>query len=129
MGSFSNWQDGATQMERDGTGWWATETLVPPGEHEFSYLVDGELWMPDYAACGIRRNHSGNWISLLTVQEPGVLAESDRPAGAAAQPRGARADRDADQGRVAIRPGAGDALFNTEGPSAPRRSGADAPGR
>src|SRR5437867_1058512 len=69
LGSFADWQEAPIPMSRDGGGWWSAETPVSTGEHEFCYLVDGELWMPDYAASGIRRNSAGNWISLLYVPE------------------------------------------------------------
>jgi hypothetical protein len=43
---------------------------VPDGDHSFSYLVDGQYWMPDYAANGLHRNEYGRWTSNLCVETP-----------------------------------------------------------
>jgi hypothetical protein len=89
LGSFSGWEAGADDMQREPGGWWTRRWRVPAGDHEFCYLIDGRSWMPDYAATGIRRNSDGNWISLLTVPPA--------PAPAAARDR----DRDEIPGRAA----------------------------
>lgn len=76
LGSFSEWKR-AKCIEFDADvsarGWWSSCAELGPGEHEFCYLVDGSLWMPDYAAGGIRRNSDGRWISLLFVPHISVI--------------------------------------------------------
>lgn len=73
LADFSHWERGRLIMHDpdDGErGWWEVTTEVPAGDHAFSYLVDGHCWMPDYAASGVRRNEYGNWVSLLSMDEP-----------------------------------------------------------
>lgn len=93
VGSFCDWtldpSAGVLELHRDDEGWWSGRLSLPPGDHEFCYLVDGRAWMPDYAAAGVRRDSSGRWVSLLSVSErtdPG-----ERPVGALAEPRVGRA--------------------------------------
>ena len=76
VGTFTGWQDGARRMTRDNSGWWSITMSLCADDHEFSYLVNGSAWLPDYAAGGIRRNGFGGWVSQLHV-----------PAGVIGQPR------------------------------------------
>lgn len=71
VGSFAGWPESSRTMERDAEGFWCAELEVEPGEHWFSYLVDGVFWMPDYAASGVERNECGNWVSKLDVPSSG----------------------------------------------------------
>jgi 1,4-alpha-glucan branching enzyme len=71
VGDFTEWEAGAIEMRRDhDSGWWTTVCDVTDGDHTFSYLVDGQYWMPDYAASGVHRNEYGRWTSDLCVQTP-----------------------------------------------------------
>jgi 1,4-alpha-glucan branching enzyme len=67
-GSFTDWRDRAIDMRGPEDGWWTLRLHLPPGEHEFQYLVDGDIWLADYAAHGVKRNRSGMWVSLLTLE-------------------------------------------------------------
>jgi 1,4-alpha-glucan branching enzyme len=102
--SYADWEKGRLPLEREPatddarpedvlpgghTGWWCVKTHAPEGEHAFSYLVDDQWWLPDYAAHGVRRNEYGNWTSLLFVPQPTRLvarAEKQRAALAADRP-------------------------------------------
>lgn len=78
MGDFTDWQSRPIGMVRgleDDSGWWSTECEVPDGDHRFAYLVDGQYWMPDYAASGVYRNEYGRWTSNLSVARPERAAE------------------------------------------------------
>jgi 1,4-alpha-glucan branching enzyme len=68
LGDFTNWRSDPILMHRTAGGWWEAEAQVPPGDHLFSYLADGERWIPDYAAHGLRANRYGGWVSHLSVQ-------------------------------------------------------------
>jgi 1,4-alpha-glucan branching enzyme len=48
-------------------GWWSVRVHAPDGDHAFSYLIDNQWWLPDYAAHGVKRNEQGHWTSLLFV--------------------------------------------------------------
>lgn len=67
VGTFTNWRDGARPMRRGSDGWWTISLALDPGDHEFQYLVDGQHWLADYAAGGLRLNKYGTWVSLLHV--------------------------------------------------------------
>lgn len=70
VGTFTDWEARPIAMERgngEDAGWWFASARVPAGQHEFSYLVDGQFWMPDYAATGVHRNQYGRWTSDLSV--------------------------------------------------------------
>ncbi|MBX3357819.1 MAG: hypothetical protein KF745_05260 [Phycisphaeraceae bacterium] len=64
---FTGWRAGSIRMEQGKDGWWHAESEAPPGDHLFSYLIDGSTWLPDYAAHGIKANGFGGWVSVLHV--------------------------------------------------------------
>ncbi len=41
-GSFNDWSAEATPMHREAEGSWQTTLPLPPGHHEFKFIVDGE---------------------------------------------------------------------------------------
>lgn len=73
VGSFTDWRVRPVPMLREPSGWWTARVDMEPGEHLFSYLVDGSVWMADYAASGVRANGFGGWVSQLHVHEPRTL--------------------------------------------------------
>lgn len=75
VGDFTNWEESPITMRRSADGFWVARVDVEPGDHLFSYLVDGRVWMPDYAASGVQRNQFGNWTSRLFVDENARLPE------------------------------------------------------
>ncbi len=76
VGDFTEWQSRPIMMHRSADGFWVARQFIEPGDHLFSYLVDGRTWMPDYAASGVQRNQFGNWTSRLCVSEQETLATS-----------------------------------------------------
>jgi 1,4-alpha-glucan branching enzyme len=56
-----------TPDDAPGEGWWSIRVRAPDGDHAFSYLIDDQWWLPDYAAHGVKRNEEGHWTSLLFV--------------------------------------------------------------
>lgn len=67
VGAFSNWRESPIPLIREHSGWWFVRLELPPGDHDFSYLVDGSTWLPDYAASGVKRNGFGGWVSQVVV--------------------------------------------------------------
>ena len=45
-GDFTAWQEGAIKMEKGNNGIWATTVKLPPGKHNYLFIVDGE-WRED----------------------------------------------------------------------------------
>lgn len=70
VGGFTGWRNAPIRLVREPSGWWFVRLDLPPGDHDFSYLVDGATWLPDYAASGIRRNGYGGWVSQIVVERP-----------------------------------------------------------
>jgi cyclomaltodextrinase / maltogenic alpha-amylase / neopullulanase len=64
VGSFNGWSALALQLERD--GWWTTAVSLPPGEHEYLFLVDGMPWN-DPLDDGRSANAWGGHYSLRVV--------------------------------------------------------------
>lgn len=70
VGSFSNWKAEPIPMLREPSGWWTAEVALKAGDHLFNYLVDGSVWLADYAASGVKANGYGGWVSQLHVGAP-----------------------------------------------------------
>lgn len=45
-GAFNEWSANATPMTRQGDGAWKTTIALPPGRHQYKFVVDGH-WMAD----------------------------------------------------------------------------------
>lgn len=67
LGSFTGWLAHPVPLARDHEGWWIGRAAVTPGDHDFQYRIDGDSWMADYAAHGVKMNHLGQWVSRLAV--------------------------------------------------------------
>lgn len=70
VGSFTDWRAQPVTMLREPSGWWVARVEMTPGDHLFSYLVDGATYLADYAASGVRGNGFGGWVSQLHVPAP-----------------------------------------------------------
>ena len=66
-GTFNHWDPNATPLVRSGAGdlWTATLTL-PPGQHQYAFVVDGTRWVPDPTAPGVDDGF-GRRNSVLTL--------------------------------------------------------------
>lgn len=40
--TFNDWKTEATPMTKEGDGNWTTKLDLPPGRHEFKFVVDGQ---------------------------------------------------------------------------------------
>ena len=66
VGSFNGWNLRATPMRRDSIGDWAVEIELPPGEHRYRLLVDGE-WRDDPSAQQTALNPFGGFDAIMVV--------------------------------------------------------------
>jgi hypothetical protein len=48
-GDFSNWSPSYT-LKRSGPGVWTIVIPLTPGVHDYSFIIDGEKWVPDPSA-------------------------------------------------------------------------------
>lgn len=66
-GSFTDWE--AAPMRRTGrSGYWELVLDIPPGEHRFSYILDGTQQMPDPTIPLREPDDFGGVNSILTVE-------------------------------------------------------------
>lgn len=45
-GTFCEWRPDAHPLKKDAKGTWKTQVSLPPGRHEYRFLVDG-IWQDD----------------------------------------------------------------------------------
>lgn len=69
-GTFNQWDSGATPLVRSEGGMWAATLVLPAGDHEYAFVVDGERWVPDPAAPGVDDGF-GRRNSVLALSDAG----------------------------------------------------------
>jgi len=52
-GDFTGWEDAACEMTRQRNGSWEATIALPPGQHEYRFIVDGQ-WADD-PKCEVRK--------------------------------------------------------------------------
>ena len=73
-GSFNNWNDSTVLFARsEGSGVWTVTVPLPPGRHEYLFVVDGERWVPDPHAHAAVDDGFGNQNSMIVVGPRGVV--------------------------------------------------------
>lgn len=66
VGDFTGWQVGQIVLEGpDPTGHWTTRLELPAGRYEYTFLIDGETWMPDPNAVIRRPDGFGHMNSVI----------------------------------------------------------------
>ena len=69
IGSFNDWNAAGWNMSRDAaTGLWTLATALPPGSHEYVFLVDGSTPIPDASAALSADDGFGSRNSILLVK-------------------------------------------------------------
>lgn len=67
-GSFNDWRPTATPMIPMGGGWWVKGLVLPPGRHEYRFVVDDQE-TPDPNALQTARGADGRMNSVLVVSD------------------------------------------------------------
>ena len=67
VGDFNHWDTHATPLRRTTNGMWQTTIRLKPGAHVYSFVVDGNRWVPDPAAPLAPGSDFGAPNSLVTV--------------------------------------------------------------
>nr|AOO54678.1 AMP-activated protein kinase beta-1 subunit [uncultured bacterium] len=68
VGSFTGWNP--LPMRKIGnSGYWAVTVKVPPGEHRYSYMIDGENRMADPSVATREQDDFGGENSVIVVGE------------------------------------------------------------
>lgn len=65
-GTFSNWSESSDFMKKDKTGTWKKVKMLPEGNHEYKFIVDG-LWVLDPTCNQTVSNHFGSLNNMLKV--------------------------------------------------------------
>lgn len=66
VGSFNDWDVGATPLRSSRDGEWRAEVKLAPGRYEYLFVVDGK-WVPDPNAGQTTPNPFGGVNSVLVV--------------------------------------------------------------
>jgi len=70
-GSFNDWRPGAIPLEdRDHDGVWRATIVLPVGQHEYMFVVDGERWLADPNAGRYVDDDFGRENAVLIVRSP-----------------------------------------------------------
>lgn len=65
-GSFNGWDPRETPLQRDSFGDWSIELSLPPGDHRYRLIVDGE-WRDDPSAQRMEPNPYGGYDMVIVV--------------------------------------------------------------
>ncbi len=66
-GTFNQWDARATPLVRTGaSGMWTATLELPPGQHQYAFVVDGVRWVPDPTAPAVDDGY-GRRNSVLTL--------------------------------------------------------------
>lgn len=69
VGSFTDWRPGAVVLrDDDHDGIWRASVVLPVGEHEYMFVVDGERWVTDPLAGRYVDDGFGRQNALLFVR-------------------------------------------------------------
>ena len=66
VGTFNNWNPRKHPMQRSAAGSWQRSVMLPPGAHEYKFLVDGN-WREDPQNSESLPNTFGTRNSVLHV--------------------------------------------------------------
>ena len=66
-GDFTAWETQALDMTRQPNGSWKTTLAIPPGQHEYRFIVDGQ-WADD-PHCEVRKPNPFGGENCLRVVE------------------------------------------------------------
>jgi 1,4-alpha-glucan branching enzyme len=69
-GSFTNWQP-QYELRRAAPGVWTITIPLPPGVHDYAFVVDGQRWIPDPYAQAVDDGFGGtnSRIALIAPED------------------------------------------------------------
>lgn len=68
MGDFNNWSPKKHPMQRDENGMWNKAVMLPPGNYEYKFLVDGQ-WREDPRNNQLCPNSFGTYNNVINLPE------------------------------------------------------------
>ena len=66
MGDFNNWNPKKHPMKKDDNGKWTKAVILPPGQYEYKFLVDGK-WKEDPQNDRICPNNLGTYNNVFNL--------------------------------------------------------------
>jgi len=66
MGDFNNWNPKKHPMKKDENGKWTKAVILPPGQYEYKFLVDGQ-WEEDPQNDRICPNKFGTYNNVFNL--------------------------------------------------------------
>ena len=66
MGDFNNWNPKKHPMKKDDNGKWTKAVLLPPGQYEYKFMVDGQ-WKEDPQNDRICSNKFGSYNTVFNL--------------------------------------------------------------
>jgi len=69
MGDFNHWNSKKHLMKKDGNGVWNKAVILPPGNYEYKFLVDGQ-WKEDPQNDQTCLNCFGSYNNILNLTVP-----------------------------------------------------------
>jgi 5'-AMP-activated protein kinase regulatory beta subunit len=67
LGDFNNWHESSHRMKRDEKGRWQKIMILPPGDYEYKFIVDGQ-WQTDPHNPHKCANSFGSFNNILRVR-------------------------------------------------------------
>lgn len=68
IGTFNNWESGATPMKLDRDGSWIAQLVLPPGRYAYKFLIDKKIKITDPASTLVEPDGFGGMNSILEVR-------------------------------------------------------------
>jgi len=65
-GSFNEWSESSDPMKRDKTGTWKKIKMLPPGKHQYKFIVDG-VWTLDPNCRDTAPNQYGTENNVIKI--------------------------------------------------------------
>ena len=66
IGDFNNWNPQKHPMKKDENGLWVKSVIIPPGQYEYKFLIDGQ-WKEDPQNILTATNCYGTKNSVLNL--------------------------------------------------------------
>jgi hypothetical protein len=71
-GDFNSWsREGIALEDLRGTGIWTADVTLPPGVHQYTFVLNGSEWVPDPSAALQVDDGFGQMNSILVIQGEG----------------------------------------------------------
>lgn len=67
VGSFNGWGAKGVQLARGGDGAWVASLQLPKGRYEYTFVVDGQRWVPDPSAAQLVDDGFGGQNAVLEL--------------------------------------------------------------